>query len=185
MPQNTPGRGYTYPCYSDLANFPAQMQEFANDVDTDVATIVNNMSVVRSSAKINRVAALSVPNATSTLVPFDTGTATAYWPGSGSTITLPITAVYVFQVHALWATSDTGQRQARVDRVLPSAFTLVTDQRDGGAATAVPGFDTPANALTGMVRATAGTTVVVRVTQNSGAALNLLAAQFSIMEVSQ
>lgn len=35
MPQNTP-RGYTYPLFTDAQNFPAQMQDFATDVDTDV-----------------------------------------------------------------------------------------------------------------------------------------------------
>lgn len=38
MPQNTP-RGYTYPLYGDPTNFPAQIQDFATDVDTDVQAL--------------------------------------------------------------------------------------------------------------------------------------------------
>ena len=36
MPQNT-ARGYSYPLYTDAANFPAAMQDLATDIDTDVA----------------------------------------------------------------------------------------------------------------------------------------------------
>ena len=35
MPANTP-RGYTYPFYTDLTDFPAQIQDLATDIDTDV-----------------------------------------------------------------------------------------------------------------------------------------------------
>lgn len=47
MPQNTP-RGYTYPCFSDPANFPAQLQDLAQDVDADVQAILDNMVDARN-----------------------------------------------------------------------------------------------------------------------------------------
>src|SRR5688500_19387246 len=59
MPANTP-RGYTYPLYGDLANPPAQIQDFAQDVDTDVEALVTrqtgalNRASVRVSATANQ-----------------------------------------------------------------------------------------------------------------------------------
>lgn len=69
MPANTP-RGYTYPLYTDPANFPAQLQDFAQDVDLDVAaqvaataTALNTPSCRVSSA----VATNITPNTTTTV----------------------------------------------------------------------------------------------------------------------
>ncbi|MER5705980.1 hypothetical protein [Streptomyces sp. NPDC002122] len=36
--QTTPNRGYSFPEYTDPANFPTQIQDFATDVDTDLDT---------------------------------------------------------------------------------------------------------------------------------------------------
>lgn len=54
MPQNTP-RGYTYPLYGDAASFPAQIQDFAQDVDADVASLVTQTTAAlnRPSARIS------------------------------------------------------------------------------------------------------------------------------------
>lgn len=43
MPENTP-RGYTYPVYGDAQDFPAQLEEFAEDVDLDVQSQVDNLA---------------------------------------------------------------------------------------------------------------------------------------------
>jgi len=40
MPANTP-RGYTYPLLSDTQNFPAQIQDLAQDIDLDVESLDN------------------------------------------------------------------------------------------------------------------------------------------------
>ncbi len=59
MPANTP-RGYTYPLYGDPVNFPAALQDFATDVDTDVAGLVTtttgglNRPSARASATANQ-----------------------------------------------------------------------------------------------------------------------------------
>lgn len=57
MPQNTP-RGYTYPLYGDAADFPAQIQDFAQDVDADVASLVTQTTAAlnRPSARISETA---------------------------------------------------------------------------------------------------------------------------------
>lgn len=41
MAENTPNRGYTYPEYTDPTNFPAQMQDLATDIDTDVQDLID------------------------------------------------------------------------------------------------------------------------------------------------
>ena len=54
MPANTP-RGYTYPLYTDPANPAAQIQDFAQDVDLDVAAQVASIvtALNRPSAKVS------------------------------------------------------------------------------------------------------------------------------------
>jgi hypothetical protein len=42
MPANT-SRGYTYPLYSDTQNFPAQIQDLAQDIDADVQAVYNQI----------------------------------------------------------------------------------------------------------------------------------------------
>lgn len=188
MPQNTPNRAYTYPCYSDPVNFPAQMQEFATDVDTDVDTLVDQITTVpaRTSALIFRVAALSVPNNTATTIVWDAaGNAGTYWPGAGSVITVPKTAVYILQANAQWAVDEDGIRRLEVRRLTPSVTTVAADVREAVAASTIAAFNLPGNALTAGIGLSAGNTLEVRVQHNAGAALNLTGAQFSIMEVSQ
>ena len=65
MPANTP-RGYTYPTYGDAADFAAQLQELATDIDTDLDDLWDRMTAgynqpacrVRSSG-INQAIAVS------------------------------------------------------------------------------------------------------------------------------
>jgi len=61
MPQNTP-RGYTYPLYTDPANFPAQIQDFATDVDLDVQAQVTATTggLNRPSARVSATANQSI-----------------------------------------------------------------------------------------------------------------------------
>lgn len=48
MTMNTP-RGYTYPCYSDPTDFPAQIQDLATDIDGDVQGILTNIGDARNT----------------------------------------------------------------------------------------------------------------------------------------
>lgn len=187
MPQTTPNRGYEYPCYSDLADFPTQMQTLATDIDTDVDTIVdqiNTIGLARTSALLRRVAVLPVANNTQTPIVWDSAPQPGYW-AAGSTITFPKNAAYIAQASAQWDVHDTGTRQVDLRRLTPSAHSFAIDVRDGVGAAVIPGFDVPGNVATAMFRVAAGDTMQVRVMQNSGVALNLLGVQFSIMEVSQ
>lgn len=47
MPQNTP-RGYTYPLYSDPQNFPADIQNLATDIDSDVQLLDDQITNARN-----------------------------------------------------------------------------------------------------------------------------------------
>ncbi|MHA4774771.1 hypothetical protein L1085_009735 [Streptomyces sp. MSC1_001] len=73
MPLNTP-RGYTYPEYPDTQNFPAVMQDLAQDIDTDVQARYNEIadSVEYPSVLIHKTVAQSIPSNTNTLLTFGT-----------------------------------------------------------------------------------------------------------------
>jgi hypothetical protein len=73
MPANTP-RGYTYPLYTDPANPPAQIQDFAQDVDLDVQAQVNliNGALNRPSARAIATANVSIAANTFTFLTFAT-----------------------------------------------------------------------------------------------------------------
>lgn len=43
MPENT-SRGYTYPVHTDLNSFPAQIQDLATDIDTDMTTLATRIT---------------------------------------------------------------------------------------------------------------------------------------------
>lgn len=188
MPDTTPERGYEYPCYGDPSDFPTQMQTLATDIDTDVQQIVNdinNIGLARQSARMIRTAVLAVANNTQTPVVFDSAAQPPFWPGATSTITFPKTAAYLLMANTQWDIADTGQRRADLRRLTPSALSFAVDLRDGIAAAALPGFDNPVNTVTAMCKVTAGDTMQLRVLQTSGVALNLIAATFSIVELSQ
>lgn len=54
MPANTP-RGYTYPLLSDTQNFPAQIQDLAQDIDADVEALDNAIQAAfnRDSVRVS------------------------------------------------------------------------------------------------------------------------------------
>ena len=65
MPQNTP-RGYTYPLYTDPRDFPAQIQDLATDIDTDVAAqlALQTNHLDEPSARVSANAALAIASNT-------------------------------------------------------------------------------------------------------------------------
>jgi hypothetical protein len=74
MPQNTPNRAYTYPTYTDAMDFPAQIQELATDIDTDVTTLVSQVTGAknRPSVRVSASVAQNITTATNTLLTFAT-----------------------------------------------------------------------------------------------------------------
>lgn len=184
MPQNTPERSYPYPCYGDASDFPAQMLAFASAVDADVEQLANDVTagLNKDSIRLARETDLSVPNNTDTAVAWVDSPADPPWWAAGSTITIPKTAIYLISAQCQWATNDTGQRRCEIRRLTPSSITYALDAREAfGIATDLWTYQV----VTTMTRATAGTTLELRVRQNSGAALNMFAAKISIAELSE
>lgn len=72
MPANT-SRGYTYPLYADAQNFPAQIQDLAQDIDADVQAVYNQiqLSYEQPTAKITGTGQV-IPSNVSTTCTFST-----------------------------------------------------------------------------------------------------------------
>lgn len=66
MAENTPDRGYTYPEYTDPANFPAQMQELANDIDADVQNLIDAVNAGRDRPGVRLFSNTAQPYAANT-----------------------------------------------------------------------------------------------------------------------
>lgn len=76
MPANT-ARGYTYPLYTDTQNFPAQIQDLATDIDTDVTFVESNIAGARERPSARMIVGnfiQNVPTSTLTTVSFVPGT---------------------------------------------------------------------------------------------------------------
>jgi hypothetical protein len=71
MPANTP-RGYTYPLYPDTQNFPAQIQDLAQDIDADIQAIADlgPLALDRATARAQDAGSVAIVPNTTTAVPF-------------------------------------------------------------------------------------------------------------------
>lgn|SRR5512134_1210976 len=98
MPANTP-RGYTYPLYPDTQNFPAQIQDLAQDVDVDIQNIVNlgTLAFDRDTSRAQETAGqVILPNTTTAVTfgieAFDYGA--IYNPGTPTIMTFTEDGIY-------------------------------------------------------------------------------------------
>jgi len=69
MPANTT-RGYTYPLYADTQNFPAQIQDLAQDIDLDVDQLADRVAAANAAASVllrTTTTPLIAPNVTTTI----------------------------------------------------------------------------------------------------------------------
>lgn len=70
MPQNTP-RGYTYPLYNEpTKDFPAEIQELATDIDTDMTLLQNFITGAyqRRAVRIGGTGTQAIPTGVTTTV---------------------------------------------------------------------------------------------------------------------
>lgn len=186
MPQNTP-RGYTYPEYTDLADFPAQVQDFAQDVDADVQAQADAVSAAldapsaRASASANQAIAVATP----TFVTFATeeydNAAMVNLGVNNDRITFTVTGIYLVEAQVNFAPNGNatvnGRKGTLIQNLLGSSQTHNT----------VPGIQTFASELsitTLMEVVTVGDYVRLQVEQDSGAALNIDARSISATKVS-
>lgn len=184
MPENTPNRGYTYPLYTDVANFPVQMQDFATDVDTDVEALENainaglNRPTVRAS---NGGVGQSITQNVDTAALFsveDFDNAGLFNPGvSQSNFTVSATGLWLMSFRVSWADNNTGT--GRECRVFNSTTTTTY-----GAQGDYPGNETAdlfvASAFSSLLFATAGDVLQIILRHNATAAVNTTTRQASL-----
>lgn len=185
MPQNTP-RGYTYPLYTDPANFPAQIQDFAQDVDTDVQAQVTaiNTALAAPSARASATANQAIAANTQTFVTFaveDYDNAAMVNLGvNNDRITFTSTGIYLVEAQVNFASNGNATVRGRRAELIQNLTTNT-------AFNSVPGIQSLAveMSLTGLFRVvTVGDFIRLRVTQDSGAALNIDARSISATKVS-
>ena len=184
MPANTP-RGYTYPTYGDPANPPAQIQDFAQDVDTDVATLVARRTAAlnRPSARVSASANQAIAQNTNVFATFATeeydNAAMANLGVNNDRLTFTETGIYLVTAEVNFSSNGNATVNGRSLILVANLFgNLAHDSRRGAQ-----NMDTEMT-TTALYRViTVGDFIRVEVRQESGAALNISARSFSATKV--
>ena len=114
MPQNTP-RGYSYPCYGDPANFPAQLQDLAQDVDADMQAIISNIGDARNlppSCKATSVTSVAIAAGATVQLTFSTevyDNANMFTPLVPD-LTAPVEGLYLIAFNVTFSGPNNGVR---------------------------------------------------------------------------
>ncbi len=185
MPANTP-RGYTYPLYTDPADFPAQVQDFAQDVDVDVqalATTVTN-ALNSPSARVTETANQAITQNVATFVTFSVeeydNAAMANLGVNNDRLTFTSSGLYLVSASVIFAPNGHatvgGRGVTIVSNVAPTDIALSTTRGSGTNHSDV-------NVTYAHYVAAAGEFLRVRVLQDSGAALNINARTLSATKV--
>lgn len=185
MPANTP-RGYTYPTYGDVANPPAQIQDMAQDIDTDVAGLVARTTAAlnRPSARISETANQLIAANTNTFLTFsveeyDNG-GMANLGVNNDRLTFPETGIYQVTAEVNFSSNGNATVNGRSMIFAPNLQPEKGHQSSRGAQS----MDTEMSSTMLYQVVTAGDFIRVRVRQESGAALNVSARSFSATKVS-
>ena len=185
MPANTP-RGYTYPLYTDPADFPADMADLATDVDTDVQSLVTTVSDTLNapSARVSASANQSIPSGVATFVTWAVeeydNAAMANLGVNNDRITFTETGIYLVHAeinHASNGNATVGGRSGA----------LVQNLSSQTASHTTPGIQNTAVewSLTDLIEViTIGDFIRIQLRHNSGAAVNIDARSFSATKVS-
>jgi hypothetical protein len=142
MPANTP-RGYTYPLYGDLANPAVQIQDFAQDVDADVALQVAsiNTALNRPSAKVSSTTAQVFAPAVAQFVTWATenydNAAMANLGVNNDRISFTSRGIYLVSVEINFNANglSAGNRQIRLVPNTGGAQNLAAENRPGSITT--------------------------------------------------
>lgn len=184
MPANTP-RGYTYPLYTDVANFPAQIQDFATDVDTDVAALVARQTAAlnRASARVSETANQAVAASTNVYLTFATeeydNAAMANLGVNNDRLTFTETGIYLVTAEVNFTSNGNATVLGRSGIFEPNLQPDKGHQSLRGA----QNMDTELSLVILYRVVTVGDFIRVRVRQESGAALNVSARSFSATKV--
>lgn len=126
MPQNT-ARGYSYPLYTDPRDFPAQMQDLATDIDTDVAAqlaLQTNM-LDQPSARVSASAPLALAASTDVTVTWATeeyDNAGLFVIGSPTIFTVNELGLYWIHAYAEFSSNADSTTAGCSLRIVSSAF---------------------------------------------------------------
>lgn len=184
MPANTP-RGYTYPVYGDPVNFPAQLQDFAQDVDTDVATLVarETAALNRPSARVSETANQAVAANTNVFLTFSVeeydNAAMANLGVNNDRLTFTETGVYLVTAEVNFSSNGNATVNGRQGIFIPNLSSAKGHQTLRGA----QNMDTEMSLVILYQVVTVGDFIRVQVRQESGAALNVSARSFSATKV--
>lgn len=184
MPANTP-RGYSYPTYGDLANPPAQIQDFAQDVDTDVQALVTRQSgaLNRASVRVSATANQAITQNTLTFLTWATeeydNAAMANLGVNNDRLTFTQTGIYLVTAEVNFSSNGNAVVGNRFAEFVPNLSAEKGDQSLRGAQT----MDTEMSLVILYQCVTVGDFIRVRVLQESGAALNVSARSFSATKV--
>lgn len=185
MPANTP-RGYTYPLYTDPTNFPAQIQDFAQDVDLDVEALETSVTAALNSPSARMIANLnqSIPASTSTLATFATETydnaSMIDIAGNNTRITLTSVGLYILNAECNWVPNGNATVGERAGRILSNiAGTDPCWSSSRGSQTA----DTELSLTCMYYAQSAPAQITFSVWHNSGAAVNISARSMSATKV--
>lgn len=186
MPENT-SRGYTYPIFTDANSFPAQIQDLATDIDTDMQTVFNRIVAGYNFAACSLQASgvnQSVANNTDVTATYDTelydNAAMANLGVSNTTINITATGLYLAIGRASFATSAVGATGREIRIVSSGALgTIARKSIDGNEG--LPATTTVH--LCNLFHAAAGTTVTMVQRQNTGAALNTTHRQLQVAKM--
>lgn len=137
MPQNTPNRAYTYPCFSDANNFPAQLQELAEDIDTDVQAILDDIDDARNtppSVRASGSAAVALVSGVGATVTFTTEEYdnAAMFTAPGTLFTAPVEGLYLLSARVLFTSGGSGERLLEIDIAAGVPRGAVTRQANSG-----------------------------------------------------
>lgn len=126
MPANTP-RGYSYPLYTDPRDFPAQLQDLATDIDTDVATqlALQTNHLDQPSARVSANAALAIASnvdVTLTWATEEYDNAGLFVIGSPTIFTVNELGLYWIEAWAEFSGNTDSTTSGCMLRIVSSAF---------------------------------------------------------------
>lgn len=185
MPQNTT-RGYTYPTFGDANSFPAQIQDMATDIDTDMDSLYDRVTAGYNFAACSVQASgvnQAVANNTDVTATYDTelyDNAAMFTVGTSNTnVNLTATGVYVAIARATFEANAAGATGRQISIVHSTLGVLARKSIRGNEGLAAT---TTVHLMT-IFQASAGTFVTMVQRQNTGVAINTVFRQLQLAKM--
>lgn len=177
-------RGYTYPAYGDTQDVPADIEELARDIDTDVQSVYDDVDAARNapSASVSFAGPAPLATGVTTNWPFDTeqyDNAAMWSIGTPTIVNIPEDGIYLVTGWAQFAAPGASTNSVGVFLMTTgpiSNIATVTRQPDNDKRTEI--------SATGLVSALAGDDITLALRQTTGAPLNVNFAWLIVTKVS-